>query len=422
MNILVIGSGAREHAICRQFSKSAKAQKCFCAPSNDGITCAQKTNIAQNDFESLARFAKENSIDFTFVGPETPLSEGIVDFFESKGLKIIGPSKAAARLESSKIYSKNFMKKYGIPTADYQSFNNIKDAINFLRAYSDGKKLVVKADGLAAGKGVYICEGKEEAQKIVYKIMEEKIFGNAGASLVIEEFLEGEELSYLVFLDGAHYSIMPASQDHKRVFDNDCGLNTGGMGAYSPAPLATDVLNKTVEEEILKKVLIGIEKEKLDYKGILYIGVIVCGGKPYTLEFNCRFGDPETQAVLALLETDLVDICGAILDKKLDEIEIKWKDDFAVCVVLSSGGYPQEFEKGFEIKGIDSVKDAEVFCAGVKERGGVLTTDGGRVLSVVSQAPSVKEAVEKVYSQVEHISFEKMHYRKDIAAKALKHS
>ena len=421
MKILVVGSGGREHAICRQFSKSPKIDKIYCAPGNGGTSqIADNIDISASDFNKLTDFVKKNKIDFTFVGPEGPLSLGIVDYFEAKGLKIIGPSKNAARLESSKIYSKEFMRKYDIPTAYYNSFTDIGDALKFLENWEENKKVVVKADGLAAGKGVYMCKGRKDAQNAVRQMMNDKVLGDAGTSVIIEENIDGPELSYLIFTDGVSYSVMPASQDHKRVNDNDQGPNTGGMGAYAPAPLATNELNKKVED-IVRKVINGIKVEKLDYKGVLYVGIIMNGSSPYVLEFNCRFGDPETQAVLPLLDTDLTDICSAILNRELLNIKINWKKEFSVCVVLASGEYPGNFEKGFEIKGIENInyEDTIVFHAGTKLENGKFITSGGRVLGITSTAADVKSAIDKVYSNVKLISFKDMHYRKDIAWRAL---
>jgi phosphoribosylamine--glycine ligase len=422
MRVLVVGSGGREHAICWKFVKSSKIKKVYCAPGNGGISqVAENADISVDDFNGLADFVKANDIDFTFVGPEVPLSLGIVDYFKEIGLRIIGPSKAVARLESSKIYSKEFMYKYGIPTAKYNSFSNIGNALKFIANWGTNKKIVVKADGLAAGKGVYICSGREDAVSAVKQMMEEKVLGEAGTNIIIEEYIEGPELSYLVFTDGETYSVMPASQDHKRVNDNDKGLNTGGMGAYAPAPLATEELNKKVEDTIIRKVIDGIKAEKFDYKGVLYVGIIMSRSSPYVLEFNCRFGDPETQAVLPLLDTDFVDICEAILDKNLASLKINWKKIFSVCVVLASGGYPRSFKKGFEIKGLDNIRDKStmVFHAGTKFKNGKIVTSGGRVLDVVSIASDIKSAIDKVYSNVSIIKFEGIHYRKDIAGRAL---
>ena len=446
MKVLVIGSGGREHALCHAFAKNPKV-KVYCAPGNGGtLSDAINVNIGVKDFKKLAGFAEDEGIDFTFVGPEIPLAEGIADFFQDKGLKIIGPSKRAAMLESSKIFSKEFMSKYGVPTARFEKFSNSRDALKFLETWETDKKIVVKADGLAAGKGVYMCNARRDAVEAVNAIMTEKVLGEAGTNVLIEEYIDGPELSYLIFTDGVSYSIMPASQDHKRINDNDEGPNTGGMGAYAPAPLADEELNKKVEDKIIKKVMEGIGKEGLEYKGVLYIGIIMNAGEPYVLEFNCRFGDPETQAVLPLLDTDLSDICLAILDKKLSGIEMKWKNKTAVCVVLASGGYPGKFESGFEISGLDQNLDENtyIFHAGTKpvfapekmkreECYGTellnrvtaesvphkVVTSGGRVLAVTSIGSDIRNAVDKVYSEVNKISFKNMHFRKDIAWRAL---
>jgi phosphoribosylamine--glycine ligase len=422
MDVLVVGSGGREHAMCFQFSKSSRVKKIYCAPGNAGTSqVAKNVNILENDFDKLAAFAKANSVDFTFVGPEIPLSLGIVDYFQSEGLKVIGPSKTVARLESSKIYSKEFMRKYSIPTARYKSFEDVNEALKFLESLDLRKKIVIKANGLAAGKGVYICNEKEEAKKIVRQLMSDKILGDAGASVLIEEYMDGQELSYLIFTDGISYSVMPPSQDHKRLNDGDNGPNTGGMGAYAPAPLGTDELNKRVEDMIIRRVVYGIKSENFDYRGILYVGIVVCDFIPYVLEFNCRFGDPETQVILPLLDTDLTDICVAILSKNLSSINVEWKKKFSVCVVISSGGYPGKFKKNFEIEGIRRISDKNtvVFHAGTKLKSGKYFTSGGRVLGVTSVADNIKDAVCKVYESVSLVCFKNMHYRKDIAWRAL---
>ncbi|BAG14234.1 phosphoribosylamine--glycine ligase [Candidatus Endomicrobiellum trichonymphae] len=421
MKVLVIGSGGREHAICIQFSKSPKIDKIYCAPGNGGTSrITENVDISASDFDQLTDFVRKNKIDFTFVGPEVPLSLGIVDYFEAESLKIIGPSKDAARLEASKVYSKKFMQKYGISTAQYKSFIDVDDALKFLESWEEDRKAVVKADGLAAGKGVYICNGREDARNAVKQMMKNKVLGDAGTNVIIEEYIDGPELSYLIFTDGVSYSVMPASQDHKRINDNDKGPNTGGMGAYAPAPSATDELNEQVDD-IIRKVVNGIKAEKLDYKGVLYIGIVMNGSSPYVLEFNCRFGDPETQAVLPLLDTDLTDICNAILNKELLNIKINWKKEFSVCVVLASGGYPGSFEKGFEIEGLENINDKNtiVFHAGTELKSGRLVTSGGRVLGITSTADDVKSTIDKVYSNVKLVSFKNMHYRKDIAWRAL---
>ncbi|MDR3281891.1 MAG: phosphoribosylamine--glycine ligase, partial [Endomicrobium sp.] len=318
MNILVVGSGGREHALCCQFSKSPKVNRIYCAPGNAGISqIAENVNIAVSNFDKLVAFAKANKISLTFVGSEVPLSLGIVDHFQAEELRIIGPSKIAARLESSKVYSKEFMQRYDVPTARHKIFKDVNLALKFLGNLESQKKIVIKANGLAGGKGVYICNEKKEAKKILEQLMIDRILGDAGTSVVIEEYIDGQELSYLVFTDGVSYSIMPVSQDHKRINDNDKGPNTGGMGAYAPATFGTNELNKKVEDTIIRKVIYGIKSENFDYKGVLYIGIIMDKSTPYVLEFNCRFGDPETQVILPLLDTDLADICTAILSKNL---------------------------------------------------------------------------------------------------------
>ncbi|MCA6072885.1 MAG: phosphoribosylamine--glycine ligase [Endomicrobium sp.] len=421
MNLLVIGSGGREHAICWRFAKSSKVDKIYCVPGNSGISqIAESVDIAADDFAKLADFVKANRIDFTFVGPEVPLSLGIVDYFQTKGLKIVGPSKNAAKLESSKIYSKEFMLKYGIPTARYDNFANVGDALKFLESLEENNKVVVKADGLASGKGVYVCNGREDAKNAVRRMMSEKVLGDAGTSVIVEEYINGLELSCLMFTDGVSYSVMPVSQDHKRIYDGDQGPNTGGMGAYAPAPLTMGNVSKKVDA-IARKVIGGIKSEQLDYKGVLYIGIIMNDDSPYVLEFNCRFGDPETQAVLPLLDTDLTDICIAILDQKLSNITVNWKKEFSVCVVLASGGYPGSFKKGFEIKGIENINDKNtmVFHAGTKFENGKFVTSGGRVLGIASVANNIKDAIDKVYVNVRLIHFEGMHYRRDIAWRTL---
>jgi phosphoribosylamine--glycine ligase len=313
------------------------------------------------------------------------------------------------------------MQKYNIPTAQYNSFSSICDALNFLENCEESKKLVIKADGLAGGKGVCICNTRKDAKDVVNKMMNDKILGDAGTSIIIEEYIDGPELSYLVFTDGVSYSIMPSSQDHKRIGDNDQGRNTGGMGAYAPAPLATNELNRKIEKDIIKKVIYGINTEKLKYKGVLYIGIIMNGSLPYVLEFNCRFGDPETQAILPLLNTDLADICTVILNQKLSSIKINWKKEFSVCVVLASNGYPEAFKKGFRIKGLECINDKStvVFHAGTELKNGKFITSGGRVLGITSTATEIKSCIEKVYKNVGLIHFKNMYYRRDIGRRAL---
>ena len=426
MKFLVIGNGGREHAIVWKLAQSPKVKKIYCTLGNAGISnLAEIVNINIDDFNGLLNFAIENKIDYTFVGPEVPLALGVVDIFNAKVLKIFGPSKKGALLEASKSFAKNFMQKYNIPTAQYQAFADFNLAKNFLEtSWPKNKKVVVKADGLAAGKGVVMCQNRQEALLAIEEIMQNKSFGVAGNKIIFEEWLEGQEISILVFVDGKHFSIMPAAQDHKRVSDNDTGLNTGGMGAYAPVPIATQKLLDKVKQEIMPKIITGLQKENIDYKGVLYIGFMIDGkDNPYILEFNCRFGDPETQVILPLLETDLVDVIENVVAGTLDKIEIKWSKKSAVCVVLASGGYPQKYEKNIKIFGLNNIKETEaiVFHAGTKkDKAGDILTSGGRVLVLTSIADDIKSAIDKVYSATLKVKFDKMHYRKDIAQKALK--
>ena len=420
MKFLVIGNGGREHAIIWKLAQSPKVEKIYCTLGNAGISNqAEIINIKVDDFDGLLKFAKENKIDYTFVGPEVPLALGIVDVF-----KIFGPSKKGALLEASKSFAKDFMQKYNIPTAQYHTFKDFNSAKNFLEtSWPENKKIVVKADGLAAGKGVIMCQNRQEALLALKEIMQDKSFGTAGNTIIFEEWLEGQETSVLVFVDGKHFSIMPPAQDHKRVGDGDTGLNTGGMGAYAPAPIATQELLNKVKQEIMPNIINGIHKENIDYKGILYIGFMVDTGNPYVLEFNCRFGDPETQVILPLLETDLVDIVEHVISGTLDKLNIKWYKKSAVCVVLASGGYPQKYEKNIKIFGLNNIKENEaiVFHAGTKiDEAGNILTYGGRVLVLTSIADDIKLAIDKVYSVIIKVKFDKMYYRKDIAQKALK--
>jgi len=424
MKVLVIGNGGREHAIIWKLAQSKKIEKIYNTLGNAGINkLAETVNIKVDDFETLAKFVQESKIDFTFVGPEVPLALGITDFFNSKNLKVFGPSKKGAMLEASKSFAKDFMQKYNVPTAEYNVFTDFNKAIKFLNKQPEDKKLVVKADGLAAGKGVIMCQNRQQAIDAVKEIMQDKSFGSAGDKIVFEQWLNGQETSVLVFVDGKHFSIMPAAQDHKRVGDGDTGLNTGGMGAYAPAPVATEELLKQVKEQIMPNIITGLQKENIDYKGVLYIGFMVDEGKPYVLEFNCRFGDPETQVILPLLKTDLVDIVEHTINQTLNEIDIKWEDKAAVCVVLASGGYPEKYEKNIEIFGLDSVIEDEaiIFHAGTKKtETGKILTSGGRVLVVTALSDDIKSAIDKVYKVIPKIKFDKMHYRKDIAQRALK--
>jgi len=424
MKVLVIGNGGREHAIIWKLAQSPKVDKIYCTLGNAGISKqAEIIDIKVDDFEKLAKFAQENKIDFTFVGPEVPLAGGITDFFNLKNLKVFGPSKKGAMLEASKSFAKDFMKKYNVPTAEYNVFTDLNKALDFLNKQPENKKLVVKADGLAAGKGVIMCQNRQQAVEAVKEIMQDKSFGSAGDKIVFEQWLNGQETSVLVFVDGKHFSIMPAAQDHKRVGDGDTGLNTGGMGAYAPAPVATEELLKQVKEQIMPNIINGLQKENIDYKGILYIGFMVDNGNPYVLEFNCRFGDPETQVILPLLKTDLVDIVEHTINQTLNEIDIKWENKAAVCVVLASGGYPEKYDKNIEISGLDTITEDEaiIFHAGTKKNeNGKIVTSGGRVLVVTAISDDIKSAIDKAYKVIPKIKFDKMHYRKDIGQRALK--
>ncbi|MCK4905594.1 phosphoribosylamine--glycine ligase [bacterium] len=421
MKILVIGSGGREHALVWKISQSLLVQKIYCAPGNGGIgKQAECVDIKADDIDGLKNFALSKAIDLTVVGPEVALVKGIVDEFEKVGLKIFGPNKKASQLEGSKVFSKELMKKYQIPTAEFRVFEDSKEAISYMK--SKEMPLVVKADGLAAGKGVIVCKTQGEAVDAVKKIMEDKIFGDAGKKVVIEECLEGEEASILAFTDGEHIKLLPTSQDHKRIYDDDKGPNTGGMGAYSPAPIVNENLLPIIRRDIIKKTIDGLRKEGIVYKGILYAGLMIKEGEIKVLEFNVRFGDPETQAILPRMGSDIIQPIMATIDGNLDDVDCQWKKESCVCVVLASGGYPLNYHKGKVIKVLDKIKDSEnimVFHAGTKKSdSGNIVTDGGRVLGVSALGMDIKEAIDNVYDAVNYISFENMCYRKDIGKKA----
>jgi len=422
MNILLIGSGGRENALAWKLAQSSRVEELYIAAGNPG-TAAYGENLefdASNQ-EALLEFALKEKIDIILVGPEAPLAAGIVDLFEEHGLKVFGPNQSAARLESSKAFSKELMQKYQISTAAYQSFTDAKKAAEYIR--TKGAPIVVKASGLAAGKGVIVAQTEAEALEAVETIMEDEKFGDAGEKVVIEEFLEGEEATILAFCDGKTIVPMIASQDHKPAYDGGKGPNTGGMGAYAPAPVVTEQIEEDFKTEIMEPTLKALQSEGLDFKGIIYFGLMIKDQKAKVLEYNVRFGDPEAQVVLPLLETDLIDIMEAVVDKKLDQLKIKWKDQKALCVVMASGGYPVEYEKGKEITGIKEAESAEdiiVFQAGTRLEGDKLLTDGGRVLAVTALGNSFSEVIEKAYSGVEKINFEGFHIRNDIGQKALK--
>lgn len=422
MKILVIGSGGREHALVWKISQSKRVDKIYCAPGNAGISdIAECINIKPENIAELKRFAADKKIDLTIVGPEGPLAAGIVDEFKKENLKIFGPSKAAAKLEGSKIFAKEMMKKFNVPTADFAEFTDEREAVKYLQDSSF--PIVVKADGLAAGKGVVVASEFGEAEEAVHRMLVEKEFGEASSKIIIEECLVGQEASILAFSDGGHFKIMQSAQDHKRVFDNDLGPNTGGMGAYSPAPVVTDKILKEVEENVFRRMIDGMRSEGNPFAGVLYAGIMITNDGPKVLEFNVRFGDPETQPILMRLKTDLVDIIEHVLSGSLDDIAIEWDKRAAVCVVLASKGYPGEYEKGKAISGLDdtkSLKDAVVFHAGTSLKDGNIVTSGGRVLGVTAMADTIESAITRAYSVVHMISFEGMHYRSDIGRKALK--
>jgi len=419
MKVLVVGGGGREHALVWKLRQSPRVTEIYCAPGNAGIAReAVCVRIGAEDIPALLAFAREKAIDLTVVGPEAPLTAGIVDEFQAAGLKIFGPSRVAAEIEGSKVFAKDLMARYGIPTADYAVFTDPDEATAYIQ--KKGVPCVLKADGLAAGKGVIVAKDMQTALDAVRSIMVDRDFGEAGARLVVEECLTGEEVSILAFTDGDTVVPMVSSQDHKRAFDNDEGPNTGGMGAYAPAPVYTPEVARRAVEEILVPVVRALKAEGRTYRGVLYAGLMVTGQVPKVLEFNVRFGDPEAQPVLSLLETDLVEIIEAVLENRLDQIEIKWKPQASVCVVLSSGGYPAAYEKGKVIRGLDEVPDdIVVFHAGTAEKDGETVTSGGRVLGVTATGPDIPSAISKAYAAVEKISFEGMHYRRDIGRKAL---
>lgn len=419
MRVLVIGSGGREHALVWKISQSPEVDKIYCAPGNAGIgQLAECVAIKADDLDGLLDFALQNQIDLTVVGPEVPLTMGIADKFQEKGLKIFGPSGKAAEIEGSKTFAKDLMARYGIPTAKYGAFTDATEAKAFLNQV--GLPCVVKADGLAAGKGVLICETKAEAEAAVDDILVDNKFGSAGSRVVVEEFLTGQEVSMLAFTDGKTVVPMVSSQDHKRIWDGDKGLNTGGMGAYSPAPVYTDDVHAIVVPQVLEATVAAMNAEGRPFAGILYAGLMLTADGPKVLEFNARFGDPETQAVLPRLKSDLVDIFLAIIDGRLDEMQIEWYDEAAVCVVIASGGYPESSDKGRVITGLDeaAATGAIVFHAGTKETDGNIVTNGGRVLGISALGKDIAEAIANAYKGVEKIKFENMQYRTDIGKKA----
>ncbi|OGR89820.1 MAG: phosphoribosylamine--glycine ligase [Elusimicrobia bacterium RIFCSPLOWO2_01_FULL_59_12] len=421
MNILVVGGGGREHALVRALSASKKVKKIWCAPGNAGIAAeAECVAVKSDDIPRLLKFAREKKVDLTLVGPESPLVNGLVDHFRRAGLKVVGPTRAAARLEGSKSFAKEFMRKYGIPTARCEVIPNFRKGTYVLTRWPG--RSVVKADGLAAGKGVKVCESQAEAKEFLYDVMEKEIFGGAGDTAVIEECLEGQEATVMAFCDGKTLAAMPASQDHKRLLDNDRGPNTGGMGAYAPAPLITPDLQADIEATIFKPFLKGLQAESFDFRGIIYFGLMITPQGPKVLEFNVRFGDPETQVVLPLLESDLTEILLAVAEQRLSGLRIRWSKQTALTVVLAAAGYPAGPERGRTVKGIRGAAKGEgvqVYCAGVGEQKKQWVTAGGRVLAVTGIGSSFKEARDRAYKAVAKISFSGMQYRRDIGAKAM---
>ena len=423
MNILVIGGGGREHTLAWKLAQSPSATKLYAIPGNPGMAAVAEcvSGISIEDNEAVVAFAEEHAIDLVVIGPEVPLTNGIVDAFEAAGILAFGPRKAAAELEGSKAFSKGLMKKYGIPTAKYEVFTDAEAAKDYVR--QEGAPIVIKADGLAAGKGVIVAETCDEALAAVADIMEDQEFGAAGNRVVIEEFMEGEEASLLCFTDGETIVPMISSQDHKRAYDGDKGPNTGGMGTYAPAPVMTPAMIEATKEKILKPVIAAMKQEGRTYQGCLYAGLMITKDGPKVVEFNARFGDPETQVVLPLLKSDLVDIMVACAkgDGSLKDLDIAWSDGAAVCVVLASGGYPKSYRKGYEITGLDEAEKlgCHVFHAGTAERDGSVVTAGGRVLGVVAEAADVRAAVDKAYQGVNAIAFKDKMFRHDIAHRAL---
>lgn len=417
MKVLMIGSGGREHALVKKLVESPRVTKLYTAPGNGGISCdSECVNIPVMDKEKMVAFAKENSIDLAFVAPDDPLAAGMVDAFEEAGIRAFGPNAKAAVIEASKVFSKDLMKKYNIPTAEYEVFDNADKAIAYIKARNEFP-VVIKADGLALGKGVIIAKSFDEAKEAVKSIMEDKKFGESGNKVVVEEFLTGPEVSVLSFTDGKTVKPMVSSKDHKRAYDNDEGLNTGGMGTISPNPYYTDALAEECQKTIFEPTIKAMVAEGRPFKGCLYFGLMMTPKGPKVIEYNARFGDPEAQVVLPRLKTDLVDIIDAVIDEKLDEIEIEWSTDASACVVMASGGYPEAYKKGIEITGLNdkgNVDGATVYHAGTTYTDGKFYTNGGRVLGVTASAPTLDEALEKAYSAVKKIHFDGAHYRTDI--------
>lgn len=416
MKILIVGSGGREHAIAQSAAKSPKVDKIYCAPGNAGIgQIAECVPIGAMEFEKLASFAKEQGIDFTIIGMDDPLVGGIVDVFEAQGLKVFGPRKNAAILEGSKAFSKDLMKKYNIPTAAYENFDDPEEALAYLENASF--PIVLKADGLALGKGVLICNTLEEAKDGVKSIMEDKKFGSAGNKMVIEEFMTGREVSVLSFVDGKTIKIMSSAQDHKRAKDGDQGLNTGGMGTFSPSPFYTEEVDEFCKKYVYQATVDAMAAEGREFKGVIFFGLMLTEKGPRVLEYNARFGDPEAQVVLPRMKNDIIEVVEACIDGTLDKVDLQFEDNAAVCVVLASDGYPVSYEKGFPITGLEKFEDKDdyfVFHAGTKKTDEGFVTNGGRVLGVTAKGADLKEARSKAYEATEWIDFENKYMRHDI--------
>ncbi len=414
MKVLVIGSGGREHALCWKIAKSKKVNKLYCAPGNGGTAqLAENIDIASNDIEGLLSFALENKIDLTIVGPEEPLVLGIVDRFKEKGLRIFGANKESAQLEGSKEFSKKFMERHNVPTAKYKSFTNFQDAIKGIEDFS--YPLVIKADGLCLGKGVFICESEKEAIDILEDILNKKVFGSEGNTVVIEEFLDGIEASLLCFVSGSKIVPMESAKDYKKIFENDLGPNTGGVGCYSPSKLFTEELKLRIKKDILNSIKLGLEKDGLNFTGILFIGLMIVKGEPKVLEFNVRFGDPETEVLMPRLKSDLVELMEKSIDGTIEEKDLVWNERPCVTVLVTSKGYPGEYKKGYPITGVDQLDQSIIlFHNGTKYDGDNLVTNGGRVMSITSLGDNMEEARKNIYDNIDKVKFHGICYRKDI--------
>ncbi|AXO91247.1 phosphoribosylamine--glycine ligase [Bacillus anthracis] len=418
MNVLVIGRGGREHALAWKFAQSEKVEKVYVAPGNEGMRdVATPIDIDENDFDALVLFAKENHVELTFVGPEIPLMNGIVDRFKEEGLRVFGPNQAAAVIEGSKAFTKELMKKYNIPTAAYETFTDYEEAVQYIEKV--GAPIVIKADGLAAGKGVTVAMTLEEALQAVKEMLQDVKFGEASKKVVIEEFLDGQEFSLMAFVNGTTVHPMVIAQDHKRVFDGDKGPNTGGMGAYSPVPQISESAVQEAIKTVLHPTAKAMIQENRSFTGILYAGLILTNDGPKVIEFNARFGDPETEVVLPRLENDLVDVCNAVLDES--ELTLQWSEEAVIGVVLASKGYPEAYKKGEIIKGLDALQDVIVFHAGTAMKHGDFVANGGRVLFVACKANSLQEAKDKVYKEIGKIESDGLFYRSDIGYRAIGH-